>query len=801
MQIKSYNCTQFGGLKNKTIDLKQGLNVILGPNEAGKSTMVEGIYSTIFKQHKLKNSLSADKEFQKRFMPKPSGDFIDGNLAINIGNEKYQLAKSWGSSAQTRMTLPDGSVIQDEKLVDQQLSKILKFGEKTYANIIFSKQEDLKKSISIILSEKDATNDVSSILRKVIMELDGISIDKLKTTLEKEYKKLFDRWDPENECPANLNQRYTKGLGEIIENYYLIEDKQEKISLCQTIEEQLNQVSQELKETEGQTKHIREKIKVYSDLEQDIIKRASLEPEVKNLMEKEKELSKISAQWPAQQERYKNLQKELEQTQEILEELTIQGKQASKLKEKERLEIQLKKVNVNKAEIKSLQKTLSEIPHITKQDIKNLEVLRSKVQIAETSIKAGKMTGKIVVNKGSDLWITKDFDDKEPLANEQTFTANGYLKIEVEDHIAIEIQSGEFDFQQLKVELNTAQLQLKQKLENSHIASIEEGKLNLEKIDKYAREIESLNREISSILDGKSYEELQKEKGELDQIQVKKAMEDIEEELKKNRTKESDLKTQCYSLNEKLEQWLEEYQDHSNLFKIAVENMGKLAYLKEQLEQLAPLPEEFSSNSDFSQNLSNLRNNLQEHQDNYRKAKDKYYDLEKEMPESSTEEMTAELNTIQGDFEKILQKGRTLLKVKAVFERKLEAMDQNTFDPLIKAFSKYLTTLTLDSYNTADIDDDFNLEIQKGNVPMPLELLSTGTKDCVALALRLAIIEVLYEQKPGIIVLDDCLVDLDPQRKEKAVELIQQFAELHQVIFTTCNPHTAQELGGNIISL
>ena len=46
-----------------------------------------------------------------------------------------------------------------------------------------------------------------------------------------------------------------------------------------------------------------------------------------------------------------------------------------------------------------------------------------------------------------------------------------------------------------------------------------------------------------------------------------------------------------------------------------------------------------------------------------------------------------------------------------------------------------------------------------------------------------------------------CLVDLDPDRKEKAAELIKNFAKKHQVIFTTCSPETARLLGGNLIQI
>jgi len=55
MYIKKIQVNNFGKLKNKEIDLKNGINVIYGENESGKSTLLCFITSMFYGINKNKN--------------------------------------------------------------------------------------------------------------------------------------------------------------------------------------------------------------------------------------------------------------------------------------------------------------------------------------------------------------------------------------------------------------------------------------------------------------------------------------------------------------------------------------------------------------------------------------------------------------------------------------------------------------------------------------------------------------------------------------------------------------------------
>jgi uncharacterized protein YhaN len=71
-----------------------------------------------------------------------------------------------------------------------------------------------------------------------------------------------------------------------------------------------------------------------------------------------------------------------------------------------------------------------------------------------------------------------------------------------------------------------------------------------------------------------------------------------------------------------------------------------------------------------------------------------------------------------------------------------------------------------------------------------IEQLSRGTKEQLLICLRLALIEE-YEKnsEPLPLVLDDILVNSDPERIMAMTRLLEEFAGGRQVILFTCHPY------------
>ncbi len=143
-----------------------------------------------------------------------------------------------------------------------------------------------------------------------------------------------------------------------------------------------------------------------------------------------------------------------------------------------------------------------------------------------------------------------------------------------------------------------------------------------------------------------------------------------------------------------------------------------------------------------------------------------------------------------------------LRRINEGYDRIRASMDGKTFDPWIAHLEEIVAHLTGNRYRGTDlIEGDPTVAIRNDNVEVPFDALSMGTKVGLGLALRLAMSRYFLEGLDGFIVMDDPLIDLDPDRQKAAVKVIKGFAKEKQIIVMTCHPEHADMLGGNQILL
>jgi uncharacterized protein YhaN len=114
--------------------------------------------------------------------------------------------------------------------------------------------------------------------------------------------------------------------------------------------------------------------------------------------------------------------------------------------------------------------------------------------------------------------------------------------------------------------------------------------------------------------------------------------------------------------------------------------------------------------------------------------------------------------------------------------------------PLVRRIRPYLEAL----FPGADlaVDEAFRITaVARSGSAEPLERLSEGTREQIAILTRLAFAELLVDQgRPAVVVLDDALVFSDDQRIEQMFEILVRAAQKLQIIVLTCRERVFADL-------
>lgn len=91
------------------------------------------------------------------------------------------------------------------------------------------------------------------------------------------------------------------------------------------------------------------------------------------------------------------------------------------------------------------------------------------------------------------------------------------------------------------------------------------------------------------------------------------------------------------------------------------------------------------------------------------------------------------------------------------------------------------------------LDIDFNVTIEENDKVHVAEGYSTGSCDLIDFCMRLALVDTLFESEQPFLILDDPFVNLDAERLDKALELLNVMAASKQIVYFVCHPIRAVE--------
>jgi len=246
MQIKNLKINGFGKLKDKEINFKNGINVIYGKNEAGKSTLLKYITSMFYGLSKNKNGGTIPET--EKYEPWKNEEF-SGKIVYELDNGKcFEVYRDFKK--------------KNPKIFNENLEDISKeFNiDKTKGNEFFYEQTGLEEEIftsSIITKQAEVKLDEktqNSLIQKISNILGtGEDNTSYTTILNKLKKKLNDEVGTSNtkERPINI-------VEDRIEELLAQKNDLEKYQSYKfDIDEKINEISENIEELNKELDNLR----------------------------------------------------------------------------------------------------------------------------------------------------------------------------------------------------------------------------------------------------------------------------------------------------------------------------------------------------------------------------------------------------------------------------------------------------------------------------------------------------------------------------------------------------------------
>lgn len=183
-------------------------------------------------------------------------------------------------------------------------------------------------------------------------------------------------------------------------------------------------------------------------------------------------------------------------------------------------------------------------------------------------------------------------------------------------------------------------------------------------------------------------------------------------------------------------------------------------------------------------------------------------EMEHLLEEPTVEAVASEILALEEEMQEVAEE-RDRLWLLARIVRAADARFREAHQPdVLRRAGERFSALTGGRYTGLTLDGEPGSEVLHTmglHLPVPLPLappISTGTREQAYLALRLAVVDHLNPEGERLpIFLDEALVNWDPERRARGLDLLAQVADSRQIFVFTCHPHLRDDLVGRGASL
>lgn len=759
MKFKKIELKSFGKFNNKTLDFEDGFNFIYGENEAGKSTMESAIYGLFygFSKDSIKRRLYDDKF--ENYRPLLRGEY---HANIEFTDEKdFRIERDFASENVKVLNLTDSEDISDDiefnrySRIKQPGAKFIGMSSSIFKSTFFVESdaialvESLRTELRDLILEVSSTMDISRSTSVALKEMDSriksLGNESLKSSKLGALQVKVDRLLKEKLELDEKSEKYNSYLKDLEDLYKRNKSLDEELVLC-------NQKSEyeTYKEVERLKKEI-ERIRELKNLDihryeklldlNDRLKRVFSEIDEVNLELKQKKVETLTS---SVKRDYENLRKSLNRLQEL--------------------------------NSRNYSREIANIAH----DVENLKIKEKFlyllfVILGVISIGIAVASFKFKIYYLLILLLPIAFYFHLRIVK---FRVNhGLIRSLISRMDALRRLSQDKTIEKREMDTLFSALSSKYSVKTSELEDTLINLMRDESINDYKKSLRDKNYEDNLEKLNRLKELRDKLQSELDnslRMEEVSNLDELREKFKNSATEES-VNNRIRELNRAIEFHLngKKFEDLNREVVSTDFDFETLRKEKREVEL------NISKNEINIQNLDLNLNRIQE-------------------IEGEIEELRSSMEDLNFEREALELSKSTLLRV--MLENK-----EDNLPKIIEKTSLYFREITEDKYEYVMIDDDLNLSVKSRDLGITIDEknLSTGTIGQLYLSFRLALIEIISEEKIPLI-MDDALLTFDDRRARTTMKLLKKISEDRQVLYFTSSTRdlkVADEMKTNILRL
>lgn len=790
MKIKNLSCTQFAGVRDRTISFADGINVVYGKNESGKSTMANLIVRTLFQKAKLDRR--SNREFCDLYFPSTrkgsnlSGDFADGKIALASKDGDYVLSKEWGVDARCTLSTPEG-IVRDQAKIDEILKSVLNYGEGVYSDLLLTSQRNTDAALQTLLDASkntEAKAEITDAVSLAFAESDGVSIDAIEQAMQSKISEISGKhWDIDRGVPARKAGRWSTGLGEILKAYYAMEDAKAVLEEISHLETDADRAAHDYTDKDNEARSAEEAYREFNQFANSLILQRERRKTISRTEEELKKIRKVLADWP-------ELEKVLAQAQTLQNEKTTR-----ELLDKYDAATEI----VN--EINTLSLIAANTPCPTAGEIAQVKTAQRNIASLENKLCGMNLTAAVHMFGGNTLEVISVRTGQKIDVSDGIANISEAVRLTIPGVMEMQLSPADVDVASVEAQIKTNKQLITDIFKNYQVENLEALEALAQTIAENTQQLDLANNRLKQLLGATTFEELERTIKSSPQESRSKA--EIENDIAAL-CGNSDLSRFITAKETVISSYKAEYTSANDLKAKAFDLDAELNRAMSATEN-ENIPAEYREIADPEAHLLSLQNVCKQKQKLRETALTLKTAAESKLEsykENIADDPSEEAEKATRNFEEQKSLLSHWLHIFEVFKSQKENIHDNPMQDIADSFSHYLRVIS-DGRVSSEFPeaDKLAMQVYSNDLPLDYGKLSEGTKETVSLAFRLAVLDHLFPDGGGVIVLDDPFTDMDSERTNQACKLVKECAKRHQVIFMTCREEYLQMLGGNTIKL